>query len=586
MEGTYPLKVLYAGWPQNKDFAGLSQDNQDDLAKALERVFSRGNEFKINPLKVFLSVTHLREKLSKAVKEKTAEEKETEQWDCAIIWVELPEDGTSGTDWEWVMDRWGLELVVDYSIDGTVPSSAHGCHSIKAEEAREDLFYPIPTLLLTTEKEELYKKPFAGKQYSTNPHFEDLCRRLALIPWVRLVKLPCNFCHLRKEWNIVCGWTKIRQNLRVVAIEDQGKELYDKANTIAHDCWLYKKSEITSKKNETGYFQELGVIDVDICEQDSKRLSWEENLANQVVQRVNQRGQSKQNSTERPEQARHGEQSKLDLLGVFVDINFDKFWKGVPQNQKQGRKGEELFNGLDILCRLKPVAESPDRESARRRYGEMRCPPLIVLTGYGDKEHIIASIHAGADDYVVKQMKSQSPGHHGNVNWKASTIHAFNTLFLLQARRLWLQWHLCRIAQSLQQYERKPWEALKQEKLHQNLQLLNDEMEQKFPTGAVPSFFLELHHITEILLKEFTNDSVVSDDPVSLRHSAQRIREALAVVPYEHHPQCKSCQCDCLFKCKKAQFEDVVAWLLGFFQRLHEHASQQIQKGVRRVPEL
>ncbi len=260
----------------------------------------------------------------------------------------------------------------------------------------------------------------------------------------------------------------------------------------------------------------------------------------------------------------------LGKTGIFMDLNFDRNW------EESETKESEHYNGLDLIAKLKPVVESPDRISSAQKYREIGHPPIVALTGYDDKEHIIQAIRTGADDYVMKKSGNKP---------KECFIRAFHTLFTLFSRQNWLQCYLCDIARIL--------EPNKDRARLDNLEKWLDSCEFKeeikkmrkagkiktvFPTGTVPSFIFELYHAIETLRKELVDAHPEAEDPVGIRDMAQRLREALIRIPEGH----RQCEYECKRNGNQTELHKSIDNLSDFFHQIHQNASKQIEKSFRK----
>ncbi len=405
-----------------------------------------------------------------------------------------------------------------------------------------DLFLPLPTVVVSCERHKILEKnSYLKSRYAL--------KTLDRCPWVEVVywfdgedspvqRLKQALSHAIDQYD------RIYSKITAVLVEDEpltqtkedaatqrnsgstGRYLADAPQSKKLDGypWGYRQVEIVNKKKEEEAIS-------DITQHFSKELG---------------------------------------KTGIFMDLNFDRNW------EESGTKEKEYYSGLDLIAKLKPVVESPDRISSAQKYREIGHPPVVALTGYDDKEHIVQAIRAGADDYVMKRS---------GIEPEEYLIRAFHTLFTLFSRQGWLQCYLCDIAQILEPNEDKA-------KLDNLIKLLNSpkfkrEIEEKkkagkietvFPAGTVPSFMFELRHATKALLKELVGAPPEADDPVGIRDMAQRLREALNRIPKVH----RKCEYECKRNGKHPKLDKSIGDLSDFFDQVHRNASKQIEKELRK----
>ena len=432
-----------------------------------------------------------------------------------------------------------------------------------------DIFLPIPTLALSTEKP-------VGATGASTPQWKrdsllvrwEAQEGLKRCPWVTSVywfdeqedsgqdaaKDGCQEKAIRANlkkivvfFSSLCKWQEVRRSIYAVLIEDEGEDKIQLPNGLKSQIGIVSlRTKHGAKRDE--------VV--------SKTV-----LVEEIEQTLNTREDT----------------TRKDTRGILMDLSFEPYWFEHPEVS-------DRFSGLDLMVDLKPVAESPDRQMAMDRYRKMGHPAVVVLTGYADKEHILLAMRSGADDYVMKS------GRHGQgVDWEESITRAFHTLFVLHARRLWLQWQLCRIGGLLQECKNNKWRSISC--AISRLKKWREEVEVRFPTGGVPSFIFELHQAVEELMKEMEEEKFLraivrrqlGDLTAAEVHiRVRRIRQLLAEVPDVHQPLFKdgTCECCALFGEKHPDLDGKrpLDYLRDFFQEVDRWVSGQIAVEWRRVP--
>ncbi|MEM4282794.1 MAG: response regulator [Candidatus Woesearchaeota archaeon] len=416
-----------------------------------------------------------------------------------------------------------------------------------------DIFLPIPTLALSTEKPVRAPK---GEGSTSTPQWKrdsllvrwEAQEGLKRCPWVTSVywfeeTIQANLQKVAVFFSSFCKWQEVKRSIYAVLIEDEGEDKIQLPNGLKSQIGIVSlRTRQGAKRNE--------VV--------SKTV-----LVEEIEQTLNTREDT----------------TRKDTRGILMDLSFEPYWFDHPVLDR--------FSGLDLMADLKPVAESPDRQMAMDRYRKMGHPAVVVLTGYADKEHILLAMRSGADDYVMKS------GRHGQgVDWEESITRAFHALFVLHARRLWLQWQLCRIGGLLQDCKNN-----KGKSTNCAISKWRKEVEVSFPTGGVPSFIFELHQAVEELMKEMEEENFLKAivrrqlgnlTAVEVHIRVKRIRQLLAEVPDLHQPLFKdgTCECCALFGGTHPNLDGKrpLDYLRDFFQEVDRWVSRQITMEWRRVP--
>lgn len=454
------------------------------------------------------------------------------QYGAAVLWAEMPEAPRARSAHSWATERAGVSAVVAVNTDTANPSD----HFAGAEDG--NVFYPLPTLVLTSERfleesrgdEWTDSYPSGWRRYTTfageeeSGAFDKDLRRLARMPWIQVRPIPCSSSDLKQAWHGVLAWAALRKDLSVLVLEDQEDQLKRRICATAKDNGkklppLFR----TVNRQSIDDIGRAGTLPLPLY-----RACHVIGIKNRPDSSLTQAESTAASMTKAVDSVEEEGAGQSGVSGVFMDMNLE----GVD------------YTGLDVLCRLKPVKESPDLEKAKERYKQLGHCPVIALTSYADKRHIIEAIRAGADDYIYKHKTGTGLEHDQGVQWRASILHACGALFVLYARLEWLKYFLRRVVlhvctdffedTELNRVRRDVPANFFREKVNR----YRRELDQEFPTGGVPSFLVELHGVAEVLLHEMGRigpvdlNALSGQSALTIRGGVQRVREALEAVPH------------------------------------------------------
>lgn len=456
--------------------------------------------------------------------------------------------------WEGAGPRPALQTAYDLSVEpiGELKAAKH--HGIEYSE----LFLPWPILVISEQARKLSRGESDGIPSATKVAYKGMTKQC---PWVRLLG---SWAGILEGIAHLYAWSKEKRRFSAILVEDKVKLKDLKGDLLNHLRVGTEESRL---------------------ELVSPRIDGEHPLKiTKVIEQIEKKCADKATQ------------------GILMDFDLEEFWE-------KGTDEASQFTGLDVMTALRPTR----RQAENHTYRRMGSPPIVLLTGYADKQHILQAMRSGADEYVTKTYSGSD-----EIYWPESLTRAFHVLFVLHAKRLRLQHSLCTIASILcgsAEDERKAAEYLlgrlfrghgdmadiaDRKRLSGNLRLIHAKLNEGFPPGGVPTFLHESYSAVRMILREF--ERLIKDHQelsgstralmhsfVMTRNTITRVIEALEAIPDEQRLCCHTCDCQGLFGCKpnflgeRKEHDDVVKALIAVFKDVHRYLSERVERQVIHV---